>query len=132
VSFFLGKPFNRDKLAGLLGAARGAMLQEKRKFARLPLHTTVTCRWAGQRQGRFVAGSLDISEDGMLLGPSGGLDVDQELELEFEVPTGNSPVKTRAKVLRREKPDNIAVQFLALPLKDVEAIKRYIRVRVRD
>jgi len=67
----------------------------------------------------------------MLLGPSGGLDVDQELELEFEVPTGKTPVKTRAKVIRRDKPDNIAVHFVSLSLKDLDAIKRYIGARVR-
>ncbi|MGD0694227.1 MAG: response regulator [Terriglobia bacterium] len=131
VSIFLGKPFNRERIGALFGAARGPMLKEKRKYARLPLRTTVTCRWAGHRQGQFVAGSLDISEDGMLLGPSGGLDVDQELELEFEVPTGKTPVKTRAKVIRRDKPDNIAVHFVSLSLKDLDAIKRYIGARVR-
>jgi len=131
VTFFLGKPLNREKISALFGAARGAMLKEKRKYARLPLHTTVTCRWAGHRQGQFVAGSQDICEEGMLMGPSGGLDVGQELEVEFEVPTGKTPVRTRARVVRRDKPDNIAVQFVSLSLKDQDAIRKYISARVR-
>jgi len=131
VSLFLGKPFTRERIAALFGAARGAMLKEKRKYARLPLHTTITCRWAGHRQGQFIAGSVDICEDGMMFGPSGGLDVDQEVELEFEMPTGKTPVKTRAKVIRREKSDNIAVEFVALSVKDRDTIKAYIGARVR-
>ena len=131
VSFFLGKPFNRERIGTLFGAARGAMLQEKRKYARLPLHATVNCRYSGHRHGQFVSGSLDISEEGMFMAPSGGLDVDNELEVEFDIPTGKTPVKTRAKVVRREKPDSIAIEFIALPQKDLVAIKRYISVRVR-
>jgi len=131
VSLFLGKPFTRERIAVLFGAARSAMLKEKRKYARLPLRTTITCRWAGHRQGQFKAGSVDICEDGMMFGPSGGLDVDQEVELEFEVPAANTPVKTRAKVIRREKSDNVAVEFVALPLKDRDSIKAYIGARVK-
>jgi CheY-like chemotaxis protein len=131
VSIFLGKPITRERIAALFGATRGVMLSEKRKYARLPLHTTVICRWVGHRQGQFKAGSIDICEDGMLLGPSGGLDVGQEVEIEFDVPTAKTPVKTRAKVLRRDKPDHIAVEFTSLSLKDRDAIKSYISARVR-
>jgi len=131
VSVFLGKPVTRERIVALFSATRGAMLKEKRKYARLPLHTTVTCRWAGHRQGQFMAGSVDICEDGMLLGPSGGLDEGQEVELEFAVPTAKTPVRTRAKVIRREKSDHIAVRFASLSLKDRDAIKNYISVRVR-
>ncbi|HEV2352360.1 MAG TPA: response regulator [Terriglobia bacterium] len=132
VSFFLGKPFTRERIAALFSAARGAMLKEKRKFARLPLRTTVTCKWTGQRQGQFKAGSVDICEEGMLLGPSGGLNVGQEIDLEFDLPPGTAPVRPHAKVLRREKPDHIAVQFINPSVKDRDAIKAYIFARVRN
>jgi len=131
-SFFLGKPFTRERITALFGAARGAMLKEKRKYARLPFRATVTCKWSGHHQGRFKAGSVDICEDGMLIGPSGGLDAGQEIELEFELPTGTAPLRPRAKVLRREKSDHIAVEFTTISTKDREAIKVYINARVKN
>src|SRR6266404_1347887 len=123
VNFFLGKPFTRERITSLFGAARGLMLKEKRKYARLPLRTTVTCKWSGQRQGQFRAGSVDICEDGMLLGPSGGLDVGQEIDLEFELPMGSAPLKPRAKVVRLEKPDQIGVEFTSISVKDRDAVR---------
>ena len=131
-SFFLGKPFTRERITALFGAARGAMLKEKRKYARLPFRATVTCKWSGQRQGQFKAGSVDICEDGMLMGPSGGLDAGQEIELEFELPTAAAPLRPRAKVLRREKTDQIAVEFTTLSIKDRDAIKTYINARIKN
>lgn len=131
-SFFLGKPFTRERITALFSAARGTILKEKRKFARLPLRTTVLCKWIGQRQGQFKASSVDISEEGMLLGPSGGLDVGQEINLEFELPNGAAPLKPHAKILRREKPDQIAVEFINPSAKDRDAIKAYIFARVRN
>jgi CheY-like chemotaxis protein len=131
-SFFLGKPFTREHINALFGATHGAMLKEKRKNIRLPLRTTVTCHWGGHRQGQFKAGSVDICMDGMLLGPSGGLDVNQEVEMEFELPTVKKPVKTRARVIRRDKSDQIAVLFMGLSTKDEDAIRSYINARVRN
>ncbi len=131
VSFFLGKPFTRERISALFSAARGTMLKEKRQHTRLPFRGTVTCKWSGQRQGQFKAGSVDICEDGMLLGPSGGLDVGQEIELEFELPTGSAPLKLRAKVVRKDKPDHMGVQFTNLSAKDRDAIRAYINARVR-
>jgi len=132
VSFFLGKPFIRERINALFGAARGAMLKEKRQFARLPFRATVTCKWTGHRQGQFRAGSVDISEGGMLLVPSGGLDVGQEVDLEFELPSAKAPVRPRAKVSRREKTDHIGVEFINLSAKDRDAINGYIFARVKN
>ncbi len=130
VNFFLGKPFTRERMTALFAAARGSMLKEKRVHTRLPYRATVDCKWFGQRQGHFKAGSVDICEAGMLLGPSGGLDVGQEIDLEFEMPTSKAPLKPRAKILRRDKTDNIAVEFINISDKDREAIRTFINARV--
>jgi CheY-like chemotaxis protein len=130
VSFFLGKPFTRERITALFAAARGPMLKEKRLHARLPYRAAVDCKWFGQRQGHFKAGSIDICEDGMLLGPSGGLDVGQEIDLEFEMPTAKVPLKPRAKILRRDNSDHIAVEFTNISLKDREAIRTFVNARV--
>jgi hypothetical protein len=66
----------------------------------------------------------------MLMGPSGGLDVGQEIDLEFEMPTAKAPLKPRAKILRKDKADHIAVAFSNISIKDREAIRNFINARV--
>ena len=132
VNFFLAKPFTRERIVGLFNAARGAMLNEKRKNMRLPFRATVTCRWSGNRQGQFKTGSINVGENGMLLAPSGGLELGQEIELEFEFPASNQPVNSRAKVIRRNQPDQIAVEFVSLAAKARDAIRAYINARDRN
>ena len=62
----------------------------------------------------------------MLLEVSGGVDVGRELDLQFMLlglPEGLNP---RAKVVRREPPDRMAVQFLALGLQDKGSLQRFV------
>lgn len=132
VSFFLGKPLSKDRISALLSATRGAMLHEKRQHARLPFRATVTCKRRGDRQEQFKARSVDICGDGMLLVPSGGLGAGDEIELEFELPIGPPPLQPRAKVLRREKLDQIAVQFTSISSKDRDAIQAYVFLRIKS
>jgi CheY-like chemotaxis protein len=123
ITFFLGKPFTVEKLRGLLAAARGAMLKEKRQHVRLPLRTAVECR-AGKVQ--FKAESLNISEAGLLLEPSGGLAIGQDVELGFSLPQGRQPLRPRAQVVRLETPNRMGVKSLALTPSDQQAIQAYV------
>lgn len=127
-TFFLGKPFTRERIHSLFGAVRGALLREKRHHTRLPLRTTVDCTCD---QKHFKAGSLNLGESGMLLEPSGGLAVGQEFDLTFEVPEAPARLQVRARAVRKEPPDRIAVEFLAPALEAREAIQRYINAGVK-
>lgn len=131
-TFFLGKPLSRERISALFSAARGDMLKEKRDHARLPFCTSVTCKREGNPEGEFKTKSIDISEGGMLLEASGGLDAQQEIELEFELPTGPPPLKPHAKVLRKEKFDQIALEFTSISTEDRDAIRAYIFGHVRS
>lgn len=153
VTFFLNKPFTYEQLYSLFSAARGSMLRERRRHARLPFCTTVECTFGKLREKHFRAVSLNLGESGMLLEPSGGLEVGQEVVLEFtlpqtraaqeaaakqsrkspfaEPPADGSGFRTiRAKVVRKASPDRIGVQFTDLPPEDRELIQRYIMGRV--
>ena len=86
VTFFAVRPPNRERFYRLLNAVRGAMENERRRHNRLPYHTTVNCSIGDQGQIRFAAESIEISEGGMSLRPSGGAEKGQVLELEFLFP----------------------------------------------
>ena len=55
ISFFLGKPFTRERVHKLLGAIKGSMAREQLRYVRVPLQTTVGCSW-----GYHSRGSLQV------------------------------------------------------------------------
>jgi CheY-like chemotaxis protein len=128
---FLGKPVTRDRIQNLFHAVHGPLLAERRRNARVPYRTKVVCKWGPYGEKQFVAESLNLGEGGMLLQPSGGLDTNQEVLLEFAMPTADRPLRMRSKVVRREAPDRMAVEFLGRTASDQEAILQYIIGRVQ-
>jgi len=94
ITFFMAKPASREHVYNLFSAVRGAMDSEKRKHARLPYRTRVQCEWGEHGERRFTADSVDISEGGISLKPSGGLEVGQEVALTFALPQSFKPEKT--------------------------------------
>lgn len=129
ITFFMGKPPEVTQLAALLKPLRGAMLREKRSYIRLPIRTVVTCKTA---QHQFTSASLNIGEGGMLLDHSGGLEVGQELDLQLTLPGDPLTLNPRAKVVRREAPDRMGVQFVAASSEDRKAIRDFIAGRVKE
>ncbi len=123
VTFFLTKPFDSEKLRGLLLTMRSTILREKTRYVRLPFCTTVTCR-RGDEQ--FKLGSLNISECGMLLESSSGLESGQEVNLDFTFSPGQEHQSLRAKIVHKEQPDRIGVQFHDLTSEDQETVRLYI------
>ncbi len=132
VTFFLGKPFSPDRASNLVRAMRGPMLNEKRRHARLPYRTRVECKWGEHGERQFVAGSLNIGEGGMLLEPSGGLEVGDRVQVEFQMPNHKSILRPQARVVRREDPDRVAIEFVQISLEEQEAIREYIFGRGKE
>ncbi len=123
---FLGKPISRERIQSLLAAMGGPISRERRRSARLAFRTKVECVRGDARAGRFVAESLNIGEGGMLLEPSGGAEIGEQLTLEFRLPCADRTLRTSARVLRKEPEDRIAVEFLDLAARDLVAIREYI------
>lgn len=152
-TFFLNKPFAHDRVHSLFTAVRGAMMRERRRHARLPLRTSVRCTFGPGGEKNFVASSVNVAEGGILLEPSGGLEVGQELAMEFSLPQlpepqdavqralatpgsearprHQGPLKVRGRVVRREPPDRVGLQFLSLSAEELDVIQRYIMGAVK-
>ena len=129
-NFFLGKPFTRERVYNLLGATRGPMLRERQRYARLSYRTAVDCTWGTDSLKRFRSGSVNISEGGMMLAPSGGLALGQELDVEFNLPNVTPIIKTRAQVVREIPPNGIGIHFLKLSDRDERDLQGYISARL--
>jgi len=106
---------------------RGLLLREKRRTVRLPLVAEVICK-AGEKQHNLT--SFNICEGGMLLEGADGLPIGEVLEIQFTLPGCSPPLELRARTVRRDLPDRVAVAFQALSPAYLEAIQKYIADRV--
>src|ERR1700704_781595 len=61
-TFFLQKPVDRQKLSNLFRTVSGGMLENRRKYTRVPLQTEITCT-VGSRTMRGM--SWNLSQGGM-------------------------------------------------------------------
>ena len=134
ITFFLTKPLEVRKIDQLLQLMHGPMLRERRRYTRLPLRTRVVCQ-NGDHQ--FESESINISEEGMLLGNSAGIHVGQEIKLQFSLPKDSYPISCVSKVVRHADPpvrfpqitrqvDNVGVQFLRQDPESKKAIQEYV------
>jgi len=151
VTFFAVKPPNRERFFRLFNAVHGAMESERRRHHRLPYRTPVTCTLADQEsRNHFVAESIEISEGGMSVKPSGGMTIGQVLELEFLLPQISRPAqpvtpKSRKGLFAEHEPhavgpqkiratvrnvapsgESIGMDFQGLTAKQREAIQQYV------
>ncbi len=128
-TFFIGKPFSREKIYALFRTARGAMLAERRRDASLPYSTTVNC---GLRGEKFNATSISIGERGMSLAGSGGASVDDVLELEFNLPDLKKPIKVNGKVRLKETSGRTSVEFTNPSDAGRDAIREFVASRIKE
>ncbi|HLY59198.1 MAG TPA: response regulator [Terriglobia bacterium] len=129
-SCFLAKPVGPKEVSGLVRALRGAMLKERRRHARLPFRTAVSCQVDDQAGRHFETVSLNIGEGGMLLNPDGGVEVGQRIKMDFALPEGAQITNVHALVVRKDQGGSAGIEFVALPLENLEAIRNFIIAEV--
>jgi CheY-like chemotaxis protein len=126
VSFFLGKPFTRERVHKLLGAIKGSMEREQLRYVRVPLHATVGCSWGYHSAGQFKSDCQDISEGGMRLSPLEGLVVGQAVSLAFTLPDISQKLSVNAQVVRKVPDGGIGMKFAALLPQEKSSLHQYI------
>ena len=132
ITFFLGKPFTRERVYRLLRATKGPMAREQLRYVRVQFRTPVGCSWGFDGAERFKCDSQDISEGGMRLSPLGGLEVGMEVTLAFALPDISKRLTVNAQVVRKVAQGGTGLKFIALPLREKTSIQRYISACVKD
>jgi len=125
--FVLAKPVTANRLRPMLTAMASPGWKGRRHAARMPLVTDVNCRWQNHK---FVLRSLNISESGMLLRPSLEVGLNKEVFLDFQIPDVRASLDVRARIVRKEGSDRVAVGFLGLEPEDANAIQLYVNGHV--
>jgi DNA-binding response OmpR family regulator len=121
-TFFLAKPLDEKKFRNLLKVMHGAMVREKRSYIRSPVRIPVEWR----AMNHFKGTSLNISERGILVEVAGNITVGEEVDLFLELAQARAPIEARAKVVRKEPPNRVALQFIELKHKDHKALQDFI------
>ncbi len=125
----MSKPIAPARVSSLLTAMENSKWKDKRHSARLPLWASVICKWA---EKQVTLRSINISETGMLLEPSIDPPVGQEVSLEFKIAEVRASINVRAKAVRKEGTERVAVQFIDLSPEDLNAIQVYIVGRLKE
>lgn len=123
VTCFLRKPLDTKKLKGLLKVMHGPMLREKRRRVRLPVQILVDWEAGGKH---FKSTSLNVSERRMLVELSNDIAVGDVGDVHFILPQIPEPLDVRAKVVRKESPNHVAIQFLEVNPKARKALGDFI------
>jgi CheY-like chemotaxis protein len=128
-TFFIGKPFSREKVYAIFRTARGAMLAEQRRFARLPYRTSVLCV---RGEDRFNATSVSIGEGGMGLESSGPAQVEDVLTVEFSMPDVKTPIKITGRIQAKEASGRTSIEFTDASEFCRSAIREYIYGKITE
>jgi len=129
VTFFIGKPISRERVYAIFRTARGAMLAERRRNARLPYRTAVNCVWEEQR---FRATSINISEGGMGLEGSGGAAVGDVVTLEFNMPEAKESIKVTGKIRNKDASGRTSIEFIDPAEASRGVIREYIYGKITE
>jgi CheY-like chemotaxis protein len=120
-TFFLQKPVDRQKLSVLFRTVSGGMVENRRRYIRVPLQTEVTCT-VGSRTIRGM--TWNLSHGGMQV-EVGDLQPKDTVRLSFRLPVSGVSLEADGTVVWA-KEDRQGIQFTTLRAPVQESIRRYI------
>jgi CheY-like chemotaxis protein len=127
VTFFLQKPVDRQKLSILFRTVSGGMLENRRKYIRVPLQTEVTFI-AGSRTIRGM--TWNLSQGGMQVEAS-NLQAKDAVRLSFRLPVSGVSIDAMGTVAwTQEKRQGI--QFTTVSPAAQQSIRKYIAEVEKD
>ncbi|HLB92013.1 MAG TPA: response regulator [Terriglobales bacterium] len=120
-TFFLQKPVDRQRLSTLFRAVRGSLLENRRRNARVPLHTEVVC----ELDSRVLQGtSWNLSQGGMQI-ETAGLKSKDNVRVLFRLPTSGERIDALAVVMWQTERRQ-GLQFAKMNPQSAEAIRAFI------
>jgi CheY-like chemotaxis protein len=123
ITFFLSKPVGTGELARLLNASRGAMLQERRRYQRVPVRVPMECKWGGKQA---IAQTINMSASGLLAMIPTPPEVGAEITCEFALPKSQRTLRLRAAVVRVAPGNHVGLKFLDVADDEQEQLRKYL------
>ena len=126
-TFFLQKPVDRQKLTILFRTVSGGMLENRRKYVRVPLQTEVICT-VGSRTIRGI--SWNLSQGGMQV-EANDLHVKDTVRLSFRLPVSGTSIDVIGTVAWAGE-NRQGIQFTTLSQPTQQSIRKYIVAVEKD
>jgi CheY-like chemotaxis protein len=120
-TFYLQKPVDRQRLTSLFRTVRGALLENRRRHTRVPLHAAVVCD-SGSRTMRGV--SWNLSSGGMQV-EIGNLQPGDSVKLSFRLPQSGVAIDVVGVVVWA-KEQRQGIQFTKTSTQTQQAIQEFI------
>jgi CheY-like chemotaxis protein len=120
-TFFLQKPIDRQKLNALFRTVRGGMLENRRKYTRVPVQAEVTCTVGPRTLNGF---SWNLSQGGMQIEAS-GLQAGQTIRLSFHLPVSNAAIDVIGAVVWAND-NRQGIQFTNMSSQTQQLIREFI------
>jgi CheY-like chemotaxis protein len=120
-TFFLQKPVDRQKLSVLFRAVNGGMLENRRKYTRVPIRADVACT-VGSRTIRGVCWNL--SQGGMQV-EAGGLRLKDAVRSSFQLPISAVTVDAAGTVVWANE-QRQGIQFTNVSAQSQHSIRQFI------
>jgi CheY-like chemotaxis protein len=120
-TFFLQKPVDRQKLSALFRKVSGGMLENRRKYSRVPIRADVTCR-VGSRTVPGV--SWNLSQGGMQVEVS-DLKPKDAVRLSFQLPISAETIDVAGIVVWGNQ-QRQGIQFTNVGAKNQQSIRKFI------
>jgi CheY-like chemotaxis protein len=120
-TFFLQKPVDRQKLSVLFRTVSGGMLENRRRYTRVPLQTDVICT-VGPRTIRGM--TWNLSHGGMQV-EVGGLQLKDKVRLSFRLPVSGVSLEAAGTVIWT-KEDRQGIQFTNVSTQNEQSIRKFI------
>jgi len=120
-TFYLQKPVDRQKLTGLFRTIRGTLIENRRRYTRVPLQTEVTCT----QESRVLRGrTWNLSQGGMQV-DAGSLTPGETIRVSFRLPSSAAAIEASGTVVWA-KEDRQGIQFTGLSNQHREEIYDFI------
>lgn len=120
-TFFLQKPVDRQKLSTLFRTVSGGMLENRRKYTRVPIQAEVSCT-TGSRTVRGT--SWNLSQGGMQV-EVGGLKAKDAVRLSFKLPVSGVVIDATGVVVWGQE-SRQGIQFTNLSTQSQQSIRRFM------
>ncbi len=120
-TFFLQKPVDRQKLTGLFRAVRGTLLENRRRYTRVPLQTSVICSVGS----RTMQGAVWNLSSGGIQVEIGILQPRDSVTLSFRLPQSGIAIDAVGVVVWA-KEQRQGIQFTKVSPQTQQAIQEFI------
>jgi CheY-like chemotaxis protein len=120
-TFFLQKPVDRQKLSNLFRTVSGGMLENRRRYARVPIQTEVVCQ-VGHRALRGV--TWNLSQSGMQV-EVGNLQPKDTVRVSFRLPVSGVSVEAAGTVVWT-KETRQGIQFTNVSANSEQSLRKFI------